>query len=1000
MSGCVFRVRLNNLGSIWYTILSTLVQLYLLYLGLERYRLYTDLKWPHGSYPREWLTAYVSLLAICIPLLVLFMAFGVFKSGNLAGDNELLGARPERIIELSRGGGRNVRRRGGPCFLLCHSIKSVWQHSAPLPQSIHLTLALCQLLAQQLMLAQLYRFGFINSGDFLNTELDFVYQRARQLATNLPMGDTRLQGFRITSEELADSPMAPNLLPILMHARLFGIPLEFVNFLVALVAFSCVYPAVFWRLSKPFSMCFSLHLLIHTVTVIWSYLSFSILFRVQETNYYSSRPVGIGQHLWSLRPLLLYHPLAVLACFVITLFLMHISPVALYAYGYNKYLQSVYMFRRSRGPPSTAMNGNNGVINGSSMPGTPSSAAIGRFTNENCRPPAMCCDGYGPHISAIFILIAIVAAKSSTLYALTLLYQHEDKPLILSCIVVDVVYLFTWILCWLFLTLKREWNFRVIHEVREILSLQEAQRTADGNIRNKSITDLKNSLLLMHKGHLFVTDDPVAKPAIMRHVLKSCVQDDIYWLRGNQSPANRKIPLEDRATEMGHLLDASSPGTQNCNHNEILAAPPYSARLSSLPPIGTPINAQNNSGNSFGTLQRGMRNEYGSRMMGSPYQSSVGRSSLQSSYNPIHPEAYATIHRSTNRSALSSLSRGGAGEYGIVGLGPTVSPQMMRQNHQSTRGSTTSNGSREVMIGGPPTSNGNNQIYGQIYDSRNSQSRSGPNSMNRIPVNSQSANQYGQYGNGASQPQGLHSQSNYDGIAEIRQGRTPLMINSVQMSPNTERKWKRDSRSATREISAQQNNAIDRLPRFNNAEPSNGPSSNQHPDNSLENRIGDSKMQRQAITVNAAKKPPMPSLSQLSATMPKTMLNSNGQQVDAVSPTPSSSAAASVSSNVTSSLHADNSTGIPTPTLDQPVNGEYQTNTLKPAPNPATGTKPQISPKPLYGGNAVGQNFIYQNGYRSNQINGNQWKPNSEIYDSRRRADDPKQMDEFATSVV
>lgn len=72
----------------------------------------------------------------------------------------------------------------------------------------------------------------------MNTELDFIFQRARQLATNLPIGDTRLQGFRITSEELSESAIAPNVLPILMHARLFGIPLEFVNLLVALIAFS------------------------------------------------------------------------------------------------------------------------------------------------------------------------------------------------------------------------------------------------------------------------------------------------------------------------------------------------------------------------------------------------------------------------------------------------------------------------------------------------------------------------------------------------------------------------------------------------------------------------------------------------------------------------------------------------------------------------------------------------------------------------------------------
>lgn len=43
-------------------------------------------------------------------------------------------------------------------------MKSAWQHSPPLPQQIHVIIALMQLMAQQFMLAQLYRNGFINSG--------------------------------------------------------------------------------------------------------------------------------------------------------------------------------------------------------------------------------------------------------------------------------------------------------------------------------------------------------------------------------------------------------------------------------------------------------------------------------------------------------------------------------------------------------------------------------------------------------------------------------------------------------------------------------------------------------------------------------------------------------------------------------------------------------------------------------------------------------------------
>lgn len=79
-----------------------------------------------------------------------------------------------------------------------------------------------------------------------------------------------------------------------MHARLFGIPLEFVNLLIALFAYICAYSTVFWQTSKPFSFIFSLHLLVYSATIIWSYLGFSVLYRIQETNYASVRPVGLG----------------------------------------------------------------------------------------------------------------------------------------------------------------------------------------------------------------------------------------------------------------------------------------------------------------------------------------------------------------------------------------------------------------------------------------------------------------------------------------------------------------------------------------------------------------------------------------------------------------------------------------------------------------------------------------------------------------------------------
>ncbi|KAK6062281.1 hypothetical protein COOONC_00048 [Cooperia oncophora] len=114
------------------------------------------MKWPTGGYPHAWLTVYITLYAACIPLSVLFFSFGFFKSGNIAGDNERLADREDRVIEVSR------NRKGEKSGCL-HGIKSCWQHSPPMPQQIHVITALCQLIAQQLMISQLYRHGFVNS---------------------------------------------------------------------------------------------------------------------------------------------------------------------------------------------------------------------------------------------------------------------------------------------------------------------------------------------------------------------------------------------------------------------------------------------------------------------------------------------------------------------------------------------------------------------------------------------------------------------------------------------------------------------------------------------------------------------------------------------------------------------------------------------------------------------------------------------------------------------
>ncbi|CAI5455339.1 unnamed protein product [Caenorhabditis angaria] len=653
--GCTLRPRLNNLSSIWYTVIITLLQAYLLFLGFERYRLYTDIKWPTGGYPQIWFTVYIVIYISCIPATLLFFACGFFKSGNIAGDNERLADREERVLEVSRN--RNGEKSG-----CCHRLKIIWQHLPPLPQQIHVIMAIAQLIAQQLMYAQVFRNNFLHEGDFLNTELDFLYQRSRQLASNLPYSGTQLQGFQITSEQLSGIPVSPSILPVLMHFKLFGVPLEFVNLLIALIAFSITFPAVFWRVSKSFSMIFTIHLLIYSAQVIWGYLSFSILYRVQETNIHSSRPVGIGQYLGPIKPLgfQIYHPLVILGTFLVRLLITTLAPTAMYSYGYNKLYVNMLNVQQRNAARNSQGQGEYGEYR--------------RRSYSRLDGSKLCCDGYLPHMNAIALLVIVAGAIGPTIYALLILYQHDQKPILLTCIIIDVIYMFSWILMWLGMTLKRDWDFNVTHKVHQLYALQKGMAT--GAIRgNENPSQLKNSILVVHRDTMYVTDDQNAKQSLLRSIHTGKFdngQDEVYWK--NNSPIARSKLLAEmdgvkNSPEMARLIQSQGEDTISYHSN---------ARQGQL------INRGNSSPpqiNQFGTIQRNQQQQQQSQQYAGTLQRGQSGGTLQRGPGADTVwNQYASIQKEKQQ---QMLQRRDSGEhYGRIGDQPYGSyariPQVSR----------------------------------------------------------------------------------------------------------------------------------------------------------------------------------------------------------------------------------------------------------------------------------------------------------------------------------
>uniref|UniRef100_A0A0N5BQ52 Protein tincar n=1 Tax=Strongyloides papillosus TaxID=174720 RepID=A0A0N5BQ52_STREA len=542
--GCNFKIRLNSLSSLWYTFGVILLQIYLLYLGFERYRLYLDVKWPQHQYPKLWLTTYMILYSSCIPLTMIFFIVGFFKSGNLTGDREQLGLITVNVCE------RNSMNINSCCCSIFHFIRKVYRNFLPFPQTLHLTMALCQLVAQQIMLAQMYRFGFANTNDIIHTEVDFMYKRSNQLALNLPVGDTRLQGFRITSEELSFFPISPNLLPILMHTKLFGIPLEFVNLLIALFSLAQRYPKLFWSTNQVFSIIFSFFMIIHSITIIYGYLAFSILYRIQETNRYNIKPLTIGLPITSSKNLIFYHPVSLIFLFIFDIKIMLLAPIALHLYGLSKYRISLMSIKEKmsllHNKLSTTISGNG--YYGSNNP----DSSIYQDPNT-----ALCCDGYGPHMLAIIVLVLTAISQCPTIYALMILHQYENKAILLHCIIVRVAYLFIWIILWLILTLRKNWNFKVTHPVNEIINLQNAQKVLnlsndqdDSQDRRTLSSKLKNSMLIMQGDYMYLTNDVVMKQSIISLVHRNKVENGMLVPKHRTSPIVKRVIESDRPSPL------------------------------------------------------------------------------------------------------------------------------------------------------------------------------------------------------------------------------------------------------------------------------------------------------------------------------------------------------------------------------------------------------------------------------------------------------------------
>uniref|UniRef100_A0A1I7WRA1 G_PROTEIN_RECEP_F1_2 domain-containing protein n=1 Tax=Heterorhabditis bacteriophora TaxID=37862 RepID=A0A1I7WRA1_HETBA len=215
---------------------------------------------------------------------------------------------------------------------------------------------------------------------------------------------------------------------------------------------------------------------------------------------------------------------------------------------------------------------------------------------------------YGPHMTAIVLLCLIIITLFPTGFAMMTLYQHEDKPLLITCLIVDVVYVFLWIIYWLILTMKRDWSFNIVHRTHQFYALQKGM--ASGHIKgNENPSQLKNALIVMHKDHNNIKNTPEMSRLIRR------TSDD-----NSQSTAYNSV------TRSSHI---QPPPTHSA---------PLTMRGNSSP-------SEDREQNTFGTLQRSQQATYMSTLQRSHPGNTTLHRSIPLGQWATPQEAYASIHK-------------------------------------------------------------------------------------------------------------------------------------------------------------------------------------------------------------------------------------------------------------------------------------------------------------------------------------------------------------------
>ncbi|KAK6178009.1 hypothetical protein SNE40_012855 [Patella caerulea] len=206
----------------------------------------------------------------------------------------------------------------------------------------------------------------------------------------------------------------------------YSLTIGFVNFGAALLAITVRYAAVFWFTNKVLTTVFALQLLAMSLTSIFGFCGFSVLYKVCYNNpLYHNITVSLGCS-------------TIAALYFIGGFVLVSSTITVFEYG------SMYFHQKFK------------IVDRKHNPETYIKQTV--IVHSGCR-------GYIPHTCAMVALVIMVVCKGPVLYDLISVYRLSNDSLVLTCVIFEVSYMLFWITFWCVLTIKQQWKFKILDYV-------------------------------------------------------------------------------------------------------------------------------------------------------------------------------------------------------------------------------------------------------------------------------------------------------------------------------------------------------------------------------------------------------------------------------------------------------------------------------------------------------------------------------------------------------